>query len=169
MALKVVKGAHSTPQSKKGTFIIEVINQDGKIGYLCEIDKKACVSDMIIPEVIKFDDYDKAKEAANEIKGVQTRIIGEKTIDKILEQQGIREQEVVPVSSVEKDIFHVVVVDENTKERIGYVSFKEERYVIVAGTEGAAFWDSDEKVEGFISQISASLPSGLKLEKSKFN
>ena len=64
MALKVVKGAHSTPQSKKGTFIIEVINQDGKTGYLCEIDKKACVSDMIIPEVIKFDDYDKAKEDA---------------------------------------------------------------------------------------------------------
>lgn len=169
MTLKIVKGAHSTPQSKKGTFIIEVINQDRKIGYLCDIDKKACVSDVIIPEVIKFDDYDKAREAANEIKGVQTRIIGENTIDKILEQQGIREQEVIPVSSVEKEIFHIVVVDENTKERIGYVSLKDERYVIVIGTEGASFWDSDEKSEGFISQISASLPPGLKLEKRKFN
>ena len=169
MALKVVKGAHTTEKSKKGTFIIEVTNQEGKTGYLCEVDGKACVTDLIIPEVIKFDNYDKAKDAANEIKGVQTRVIGEKTIDKILEQQGVKEQDIIPVASVEKSIFHVIVRDENTSEKIGYVSFKDNAYVIVSGTEGAAFWDSEENVEGFISQVSEKMPKGLKPEKSKFN
>lgn len=169
MALKVVKGAHSTADSKKGTFIIEVTNQENKTGYLCEIDGRACISDIIIPEVIKFEDYDEAKDAANAIKGVQTRIIGEKTIEKILEKQGIKEQEIIPVSAIQKTIYHVVITDENSGERIGYVSLKDGKYVIVKTTEGAAFWDSEENVEGFINQVSDKMPSGLKLEKSKFN
>ena len=169
MALKVVKGAHTTDESNKGTFIIEVTNQEKKKGYVCLIDGKACISDLIIPEVIKFDNYEIAKKSANEIKGVQTRIIGEKTIDKILEKQGIKEQEIIPIAAVDKSIFHVIVIDENTLEKIGYVSFKDNAYVIISGTEGAAFWDSEENVEGFISQVSDKMPKGLKLEKSKFN
>ena len=169
MALKVVKGAHGGAKDQDGTFIIEVTNHEGKIGYLCDVDGKACISDMIIPQVVKFQKYSLAKTAATGMKGVQTRIIGEQTIDKILEKQGVKEHEIIPIGAVDKEIYHVVVYDANTGERIGYVSVKETRYIIVQSTEGAAFWDSESAADGFIKSTADVMPEGLKLEKSKFN
>ncbi len=169
MALKVVKGAYAGTGDREGTFIIQVTNKEGKVGYLCDIDGSACISDIIIPEVVKFKKYSLAKAATTGIKGVQTRIIGEQTIEKILAQQGIKEHEIIPMGAVDKDIYHVLIMDHNTGEKIGYVSMKEGRYVIVNGTEGAAFWDSESAVEGFIQSTVKQMPEGLKLEKSKFN
>ncbi len=170
MSLKVVKGASVKPQNKKGLWIIGVISQQGKLGYLCEIDGEIKVSDMIIPQVSKFDDYDQAREKAGTLKGCSTRIIGEQTIEKTLEKQGIKPHEIIPIGSQDKTIFHVVVHDGNTKEDIGYVSMNnDKKYIMVATTEGAAFWDSESSVDIFIQQAIGNMVSGLTLKKKKFN
>lgn len=178
MALTLIKGitnpsqeVRSKNESCEKLFIVQVINKENKLGYLCDIDNKACICDTIIPEVVKFDDYQKAKETANAIKGhgIKTKIIGEVTIEKILEKQGIREKEIIPISAVDKKIYHVLVVDKKTEQSIGHVSFKSNEFSIVKGKDGAAFWDSEAKVEGFIKQLNEQIPEGLKLIKHLIN
>ena len=179
MTLKVVhkngKGLNGTSvSSDNGMFIIEAKNEKGITGYIAEVNGKISVADKLIPQVIRYSSYKKAKIQLNHIEsniqGLELKILGKKQIEEILSNQGDLDV-VVPISDV-KDTYIVGVYDTVTKETIGYVAYNpnNKQYFMKKNKEAVAFWEGKENVDQFTTGAKDLIKSYPNLElRSELN
>lgn len=168
MALKVVKGSSVKEESVSpdDTYIIQVKNQKGEIGYVGNHLGKIFIFKDICSEVIKYESTKDAKVVANKISNVQTRILGKEKIEKIL--AGQKNIDVtIPIADIKGDLYGVRVMDINTNEKLGYLCYKPEleQYYLKPDKNGIAFWEGADQVDGFINSARIENYKSLKFEK----
>ena len=157
MTLKIVKGksgSSGSVNSDKGEFIIQATNINNEVGYIADVDKKISVSAKLIPQVLKFSSYKEAKRQVNHInsnvQGLKLKIIGQKQIDEIIENDKTLDV-VIPIGDA-KESYIVSVFDTTTLEVIGYLCYNPENksYFMKKSKDAVAFWDGKDNVEKFI-------------------
>lgn len=174
MALKVVKNSYAKEEtvSTDATYIIQVKNQKGEIGYVGNHLGNIFVFKDICSEVIKYGSIKEAKLVANKISNVQTRILGKEKIGKILAEQTSIDV-TVPIEDIKEELYCVCVMDINTDEKLGYLCYKPElkEYYLKPNKDGIAFWEGSEQTDGFIKSASSLIAAhkNLKLEKELLN
>jgi hypothetical protein len=167
MTLKIVKGGNKI-KTDSGTYIIQAINIKDEIGYIADVNNKISVSKKLIPQVVRYTSYKEAKRQLNHIEsniqGLKLKILGEKHIAEILEDQDNLDI-VVPVNEVNNS-YIVSVFDKDTKEIIGYITFNPDNntYMIKKDRGGVAFWEGKENVERFIEGAKQLIKSYPNLE-----
>ena len=155
-------------------FLVQVVNHKGEVGYIGKQDGKDVTVGRICHLVTKFGDHKSAKAFANSIKGARTNVLGRHRIEKIiLEQEAADKQATVPLEQVEGEMYHIIVKETASGNLVGYITYKPEtdEYSVIPGTEKAAFWNSVETADAFISEATKTFlaqHTDLTLEKVKY-
>lgn len=177
MALRVIKNDTPNEEVKNDQiFIVEVKNGKGEVGFIGNHLGKVFVFPNICSEVIKFKTAKEAREVANKVSNVQTRILNKEKIEKILATQKDIDV-VIPAKDVNEILYCVAIVDVNTNETIGRLGYKPElkQYYMIdrekSKTEPVAFWEGEENVNSFIESAGSLIAQhkNLKLVKELLN
>lgn len=158
MTMKVVKNnkLKQEKESADSMYIIQVTNQKGETGYVGKHLGKIFVFGEICSEVEKYTSIKEAKEVANKISNVQTKILGKQRIEKILAQQS-NVDVTIPIEDVDYELFCIYVLDTITNEKLGYLCFKPElnQYYMKPNKDGIAFWEGADTTDEFIKSASS--------------
>jgi hypothetical protein len=176
MALRVIKNEPEKEIPSDQVFIVEVKNQKQEIGYVGNHNGKIFVFKDICSEVIKFKTAKEARAVALKISNVQTRILNNEKIEKILSKQKDIDV-VIPAKDIAEDLYCVAVLDTNTNEKIGHLGYKPElkQYYLVESNRDKdkpiAFWEGETNVDSFIGSATSLVEKhkNLKLVKELLN